>query len=382
MSYGAINEGIFDYAKEKNAIIVDLRSDTLTKPTAAMRKAMFEAEVGDDVFEEDPTVKELQKKAAALLGKEDALFVSSGTMGVIIAVMNHCNVRGSEAYCGDESHVFLHEQGAAAQIAGVSLCTLPNKEDGTFDLKKLDSAIRTDRIHEPISKLILVENTINGKIIPQSWVEELMVVARKHNLRTHLDGARLWNASVASGISVKELVAPFDSVSFCLSKGLGAPIGSMLCGSKSFIADAKRRRKVLGGAMRQVGVIAAAGIVALEETVPRLAEDHKRALAIAQAINQLNSKVFSVNMKTVQTNMIFINVDVDGGVSAVTLMKRLHQVDDSDKDDKIIIRCMALSETLVRLVLHYDIDDSMVDAAIRKLKYVIKLLDPQVQNSS
>lgn len=296
--------------------------------------------------------------------------------------MNHCNVRGSEAYCGDESHVFLHEQGAAAQVAGVNLCILPNKEDGTFDLKKLDSAIRTDRIHEPISKLILVENTINGKIIPQSWVEELMVVARKHNLRTHLDGARLWNASVASGISVKELAAPFDSVTFCLSKGLGAPIGSVLCGSKDFIADARRRRKALGGALRQVGVIAAAGIVALEETVPRLAEDHKRTLAIAQAINQLNSKVFSVNMKTVQTNMIFINVNVDSGVSAVMLMKRLYQVDDSDKDDKIIIRCLALTETLIRIVLYYDIDDSMVDAAIRKLKYVIKLLDPQVQNSS
>ncbi|KAL6440236.1 hypothetical protein ACFW04_003074 [Cataglyphis niger] len=380
MSYGGINEGIYDYAKEKDAIIVDLRSDTLTKPTAAMRKAMFEAEIGDDVYEEDPTVKELQKKAAALLGKEDALFVSSGTMGNLIAVINHCNVRGSEAYCGNESHVFLHEQGAAAQIAGVCLHTLPNNDDGTFDLKKLDSAIRTDRIHEPISKLILVENTINGKIIPQSWIEELMVVARKHNLKMHLDGARLWNASVASGISVQELAAPFDSVTFCLSKGLGAPVGSVLCGSKSFIADARRRRKVLGGAMRQVGVIAAAGLIALEETVPRLAEDHRRALAIAQAINQLNSKIFNINMKIVHTNMIFINVNADNGVSAVTFMKRLHQVDNSNsKDDKIIIRCLALTEILVRMVLHYDIDDSMVDAAIRKLRYVIKELDPQVK---
>lgn len=379
MSYGGINEGIYDYAKEKDAIIVDLRSDTLTKPTAAMRRAMFEAEVGDDVYEEDPTVKELQKKAAALLGKEDALFVNSGTMGNLIAVMNHCNVRGSEAYCGDESHVFLHEQAAAAQVAGVNLHTLPNNNDGTFDLKKLDRTIRTDRIHEPISKLVLVENTINGKIIPQSWVEELIVVARKHNLRMHLDGARLWNASVASGISVKELAAPFDSVTFCLSKGLGAPVGSVLCGSKSFIADARRRRKVLGGAMRQVGIIAAAGLVALEETVPRLAEDHRRALAIAQAINQLNSKIFNINLKTMHTNIIFINVNVDNGVSAVTFMKRLHQVNNFDKDDKIIIRCLALTETLVRLVLYYDIDDSMVDAAIRKLRYVIKQLDPQVE---
>ncbi|XP_029170545.1 uncharacterized protein LOC114940189 [Nylanderia fulva] len=379
MSYGAVNKSIYNYAKEKNAIIVDLRSDTLTKPTAAMRRAMFEAEVGDDVFEEDPTVIELQKKAASLLGKEDALFVSSGTMGNLIAVINHCNVRGSEAYCGNESHVFLHEQGAAAQIAGVSLSTLQNNDDGTFDVKKLESMIRTDRIHEPISKLVLVENTINGKIIPQSWVEELMVVVKKHDLRTHLDGARLWNASVASGISAKELAAPFDSVTFCLSKGLGAPVGSVLCGSRSFIADARRRRKVLGGAMRQVGVIAAAGLVALEETVPRLVEDHRRALAVAQAINQLNSKIFSVNMKTMHTNMIFINVNFERGVSAVTFMERLHQVKDFDEDDRIIVRCMALTKTLVRVVLHYDIDDSMMDAAIRKIRYVIKQLDPQVE---
>lgn len=378
MSYGGINKDIYNYAKEKNAIIVDLRSDTLTKPTATMRLAMFEAEVGDDVFEEDPTVIELQEEAATLLGKEDALFVSSGTMGNLIAILNHCNVRGSEAYCGNESHVFLHEQGASAQIAGVSLCTLPNNDDGTFDVKKLESMIRTDRIHEPISKLVLVENTINGKIIPQLWVKELMTVVKKHDLRTHLDGARLWNASVASGISAKELAAPFDSVTFCLSKGLGAPVGSVLCGSRSFIADARRRRKVLGGAMRQVGVIAAAGLVALKETVPQLAEDHRRASAIAQAIVKLNSKIFSVNMKTVHTNIIFINVNSERGVSAVTFKERLHQVNDSDEDDRIIIRCLALTETLVRMVLHYDIDDSMMDAAIRKLRYVIKQLDSQV----
>lgn len=379
MSYGGINKNIYVYAKEKNAVVVDLRSDTLTKPTASMKLAMFEAEVGDDVFEEDPTVIELQEEAAKLLGKEDALFVSSGTMGNLIAILNHCNVRGSEAYCGNESHVFLHEQGASAQIAGVSLCAFPNNDDGTFDVKKLESMIRTDRIHEPISKLVLVENTINGKIIPQSWVEDLMKVVKKHDLRTHLDGARLWNASVASGISAQELAAPFDSVTFCLSKGLGAPVGSVLCGSRSFIADARRRRKVLGGAMRQVGVLAAAGLVALEETVPQLVKDHKKASAIAQAIDQLNSKLFSVNMKTVQTNMIFINVNSEKGVSAVTFMKRLHQVNDSDEDDRIIIRCLALTETLIRMVLHYDIDDSMVDAAIRKLRYVIKQLDPQVQ---
>ncbi|XP_018337200.1 PREDICTED: probable low-specificity L-threonine aldolase 2 [Trachymyrmex septentrionalis] len=381
MSYGAINEGIHDYAKQNNAIIVDLRSDTLTKPTNAMRKAMYEAQVGDDVFDEDPTVKELQKKAATLVGKEDALFVSSGTMGNLIAVMNHCDVRGSEVYCGNKSHVFLHEQAGAAQIAGASFHILPNNDDGTFDLKTLESAIRADRIHEPISKLIMVENTINGKIVPQSWIEKLVIIAKKRNLKMHLDGARLWNASIASEISAKDIVAPFDSVSFCLSKGLGAPVGSMLCGSKSFIANARRRRKVLGGAMRQVGVIAAAGLVALE-TIPRLVEDHRRAWIIAETINDLNSKIFTVNMRTVHTNMVFVNVNTDSGISAVTLMKRLQQVndkvDDPCEDDKILIRCLAVTENLLRIVLHYDIDDMMVHNAKRKLKYVIKELDPQV----
>lgn len=292
-------------------------------------------------------------------------------------VMNHCDIRSSEAYCGEESHVFLHEQGASAQIAGVTLRILPNNEDGTFDLKKLEGAIRKDRLHEPVSKLVLVENTINGKIVPQSWIDELMIIVKKHNLKTHLDGARLWNASVATKISAKDLAAPFDSVTFCLSKGLGAPVGSVLCGSKSFIADARRKRKMLGGAMRQVGVIAAAGLVALEETIPRLLEDHRRALLIAQAINQLNSKIFQINMKTVQTNMIFVNVNSES-ISATILMNRLHQVNDFDENDRIIIRCMALTEKLLRLVLYYDIDDSMVNYAIYKLKYVIKQLDPQV----
>jgi len=303
------------------------------------------------------------------------------TVFSLLSVMNHCDVRGSEVYCGNKSHVFLHEQAGAAQIAGVSFHILPNNDDGTFDLKTLESAIRADRIHEPVSKLIMVENTLNGKIVSQSWIEKLAVIAKKHNLKMHLDGARLWNASIASEISAKDIVSPFDSVSFCLSKGLGAPVGAMLCGSKSFIANARRRRKVLGGAMRQVGVIAAAGLVALE-TIPRLVEDHRRAWIIAETINQLNSKIFTVNMKTVHTNMVFVNVNTDSGISAGILMKRLQQVndkiDDPCEDDKILIRCLAVTENLLRIVLYYDIDDMMIHNAKRKLKYVIKELDPQV----
>lgn len=300
-------------------------------------------------------------------------------VSLLFSVINHCDERGSEVYCGNQSHVFLHEQAGAMQIAGASLYILHNNDDGTFDLKELANAIRVDRLHEPISKLVTVENTINGKIVPQSWIEDLAVVARKHNLKMHLDGARLWNASISLKISAKDLAAPFDSVTFCLSKGLGAPVGSVLCGSKSFIANARRRRKVLGGAMRQIGVIAAAGLIALEQTVPRLAEDHRRAWTIAEAINQLNSKIFNVNLKTMHTNIIFVNVNTESGISAGILMKRLHQVNDSNEDDKIIIRCLALTESVLRMVLYYDIDDLMMTAAIRKLRYVIKQLDPQVK---
>ncbi|XP_043523060.1 probable low-specificity L-threonine aldolase 2 isoform X3 [Frieseomelitta varia] len=208
----------YDQEKVK---IVDLRSDTLTKPTQKMREALSSAEVGDDVFCEDPTVKVLQETTAKMVGMEDALFVCSGTMGNLIAVMNHCNVRGSEAYCGDSAHILLHEQSGAAQIAGVNLRPLRNNIDGTFDLCELQSKLRHDRDHEPISKLVLVENTINGKIVPQSWLKELVPFCKKYNLKLHMDGARLWNASVGSGIPAKEIVSGFDSVTFCLSKGLG-----------------------------------------------------------------------------------------------------------------------------------------------------------------
>lgn len=294
--------------------------------------------------------------------------------------MNHCDVRGSEIYCGNQSHVFLHEQGGAAQVAGASICILPNNDDGTFDLESLEKVIRVEGIHEPVSKLVIVENTINGKIVPQEWIDDLWIMAKKHKLKMHLDGARIWNASVASKIPVKDLVARFDSVTFCLSKGLGAPVGSVLCGSKSFIANAKRRRKVLGGAMRQVGVIAAAGLIALEQTVPLLAEDHRRTLIIAKAINQLDSKIFNVNLKTIHTNIIFVNVNTDSGISAETFTKRLHEVKDSHENDKIIVRCLALTKKLLRIVLYYDIDDSMMIAAARKLQYVIKQLDPEAKN--
>ncbi|XP_046827244.1 probable low-specificity L-threonine aldolase 2 isoform X1 [Vespa crabro] len=359
---------------EKKYIVVDLRSDTLTKPTKAMRVAMFNAEVGDDVYEEDPTVKKLEEKAATLMGKEAALFVTSGTMGNLIAIMTHCDVRGSEAYCGEDSHTVLHEQGGAAQLGGVTLCPLPNNPDGSFDLVLLRNKLRKDRLHEPTSKLVIVENTINGKIVPQDWIIKLSELAKSCNLKLHLDGARIWNVVTASNVSAKDLVSVFDSVTFCLSKGLGAPIGSILCGDKSFIRKARRIRKVLGGGMRQVGIIAAAGLVALEEIVPLLKEDHKRAALIARAINNLNSEIFTVDEKTVQTNIVFINIH-SKFITSINFAERLQQVQEDEEDDKIIIKCLPLTSTMVRFVLYHEITDEMVEAVIRKITYIIKCMD-------
>ncbi|XP_076234544.1 uncharacterized protein LOC143179280 isoform X2 [Calliopsis andreniformis] len=355
-------------------IVVDLRSDTLTKPTKRMREAMFNAEVGDDVYGEDPTVKKLEEKAAEMVGKEAAIFVTSGTMGNLIAIMNHCNERGSEAYCGSVSHSILHEQGGAAQIAGVSLRPLKNKHDGTFELSELKSYLRSDNDHEPISKLVIVENTTNGIIVPQTWIEELVTFCKKHNLKLHMDGARIWNASVGSGIPVKEIVSGFDSVTFCLSKGLGAPAGSLLCGSKAFVVAARRARKALGGGMRQVGVLAAAGLVAIEDSIPILKYDHERAFLLASSINEIQSKVFSVHLSTVQTNMIFIQVDKNIA-SSQEFVNRLREVNDDNDDDKIIVKCSALNDSSVRLVICYEITDRQLMLASKKIKYVIQKLD-------
>ncbi|XP_031826558.1 L-allo-threonine aldolase [Nomia melanderi] len=357
-----------------NEHVVDLRSDTLTKPTKRMREAIFNAEVGDDVFCEDPTVKKLEEKAAEMVGMDAAIFVPSGTMSNLIAIMNHCNVRGSEAYCGDSSHVLLHEQCGAAQLAGVNLRSLRNNPDGTFSICELQSKLRKDRDHEPISKLVIVENTFNGKIIPLSWIKELVAFCKKHNLQLHMDGARLWNASVGSGKSAKDIVAGFDSVSFCISKNLGAPVGSLLCGSKEFVINARRLRKVLGGGMRQVGILAAAGLVALEENISILKEDHKRAFSFATSINDIQSPIFSVDLDMVHTNIVFVKVDANV-VSARKFVSRLQEIVNDDDDDKIIVKCAALSDSDVRFVFYHEIMDSQLKLATRKIKYVISELD-------
>ncbi|CAL7949221.1 unnamed protein product [Xylocopa violacea] len=339
-----------------------------------MREAMFNAEVGDDVFHEDLTVKKLEEIAAEMVGMEAALFVCSGTMGNLIAIMTHCDVRGCEAYCGDLAHCILHEQCGASQIAGVNLRPLRNNNDGTFDLHELQSKIRKDVDHEPISKLVLVENTLNGKIVPQCWIKDLVSFCKQVDLKLHMDGARLWNASVGSGKSGKEIVSGFDSVTFCLSKGLGAPVGSILCGSTKFIAKARRIRKVLGGGLRQVGVLAAAGLVALEH-IPNLINDHRRAFTLASSINEIQSTTFSIDLSTVQTNMVCMQVDPNV-VTATEFAKYLRKVNDSDKE-KIIVKCLALNDSFIRFVFFHEITDDDLSLAIKKIRCAIKTFDPK-----
>ncbi|XP_076259362.1 uncharacterized protein LOC143195791 isoform X1 [Rhynchophorus ferrugineus] len=289
-------------SKRENDIIVDLRSDTLSKPTPEMRTAMYNTEVGDDVYGEDPTVIKLENKAAELLGKQEALFVASGTMANLIAVMVHCKERGCEIISGDQGHTFKFEQGGTAQIAGVHTVTIKNNSDGTFSTDELRKKIRkSPDYHEPVSSLIVLENTHNicgGKVLPLEWLKKVKNIAKEYNIPVHMDGARLMNAAVALNVLPSQIVNFVDSVCFCLSKGLGCPVGAILAGTSSFILKARRIRKALGGGWRQAGIIAAAGLVALDKMIDRLQIDHNHAYQIAKGINDLK---FSSNLRRVKT---------------------------------------------------------------------------------
>ncbi|MBI4336587.1 MAG: low-specificity L-threonine aldolase [Chloroflexi bacterium] len=284
--------------------VIDLRSDTVTLPTPAMRQAMYEAECGDDVWGEDPTVGRLERMAAQVTGKEAAVFVVSGTMGNLTAVLSWCG-RGDEAIVGDQAHVFLNEAGGASALGGVAYHTAPNDERGRLAPRDVEAAIRADNIHYPRTGLVCLENTHNrcsGAVLTPQDTRAVAEVAHRHGIPVHLDGARLFNAAVYLGIPARELTKDVDSVSFCLSKGLCAPIGSLLCGSGEFIRKARRIRKMLGGGMRQVGVIAAAGIVALEAMVDRLAEDHQNAHRLAVGLAGIPG--IRLDPERVQTNIV------------------------------------------------------------------------------
>ncbi len=340
---------------------IDLRSDTVTLPSSAMRQAVFEAEVGDDVFGEDPTVNRLEKMAAERMGKEGGLFVASGTMANSVCVLTHCG-RGEEVILGDRSHMFLNESGAMSAVGGIHPHTVVNQPDGTMRPEDIEAAIRGSNVHWPRTRLICLENTHNrcsGAALSAEYIDSVSELAKRHSLLLHLDGARIFNAAIALGVNVKELTRGVDSVSFCFSKGLS---GSVVCGSGDFIAEARRARKVLGGGMRQAGIIAAAGIVGLEEMVERLAEDHVNARRLAEGIAPIDG--LSIDIAAVRTNIIYFDL-VSDRLSVEEFLRRLEQ-----KGIKLL--CTGRPARF-RMVTHYGIEAEDIDAALAGLREVMKV---------
>jgi threonine aldolase len=330
-------------------VIVDLRSDTVTRPTVGMRAAMARAEVGDDVFRDDPTVIALQERIAALLCKEAALFMPSGTQSNLAAIMSHCG-RGDEVLVGQQAHCYRHEAGGAAVLGSVQPQPLPMQPDGLPSLTDIEAAIKPDDEHFARTRLLALENTHQGRVLPQARVEQAVRLARSHGLATHLDGARLFNAAAAQGRALAELARGFDSVSVCFSKGLGAPVGSALAGGRDLIARAYRARKILGGALRQVGVLAAAALYALDHHVERLADDHALALRLADGLGG----IAGLSVETPQTNMVWVAV---GGGRGPSLLGHL-----------AARGVLATGGDTLRLVTHLDVDRAGIDRAIAAVR--------------
>ncbi|HHY13347.1 MAG TPA: low-specificity L-threonine aldolase [Thermoanaerobacterales bacterium] len=339
--------------------LIDFRSDTVTLPTKEMREAMAVAELGDDVQGEDPTINKLEKKCAALFGKEAALFLPSGTMGNQIAIMTHTN-RGDEIIIEEQSHIFLYEVGGAAALSGVQFKAVKGN-NGVMNPEEIRNAIRKKDIHKPRTTLICIENTHNragGTVIPIENMKSIREISKEYNIPIHLDGARIFNAAIALGVGVKEISAHVDTIMFCLSKGLCAPVGSMLVGSKEWIDKARRNRKMLGGGMRQAGVLAAAGLIAVEDMVSRLEEDHTNARILAEGLNKIPH--FKINMETVQTNMVYI--DYRGtGLSEQELISKF--ADYGIKVDP--------DYPLIRMVTHYGITKKDIEFTIQSAKEIM-----------
>lgn len=340
--------------------LIDLRSDTVTQPTPAMRRAMAEAEVGDDVYGEDPTVNALQAEAARRLGKEAALFVASGTMGNLLALLSYCDA-GDEVLVGDQAHIFQREVGAAARLAGLMVSTLPNDSDGGIDPERIRAAVRGSDLHEPRTSLLALENTHNylgGTALTLDRTRVMTDVAQETGLRIHLDGARIFNAELALGVPAAQLAEGCDSVGFCLSKGLAAPVGSLLCGDATFVERARKYRKMLGGGMRQAGVLAAAGLVGLVEMVPRLADDHANARRLARGLAELG---LEVDIERVETNIVVAPVaGGDGAAFQQALAERG-------------VLATVISGGRARFVTHYGIEEEDIDEALDRVKAVLPL---------
>lgn len=303
--------------------LIDLRSDTVTHPTPAMRAAMANAIVGDDVFGDDMTVIDLEEVAADLMGYEASLFVASGTMGNLVALLTHCE-RGAEVIVGNRAHIFLHEVGGMAALGGIHANIIPNQPDGTLSLKDIAGAIRDDDVHHPRTRLVCLENTQNvcgGVALSAEYMNSVAELAHSRGLKVHLDGARLANAAVAQGVTMKSLTRGIDSTMLCLSKGLCAPIGSLLGGSKEFIAEARRNRKLVGGGMRQVGVLASAGLIALRTMIERLGEDHNNARRLAAGLREIPGIVLETPVP--QTNMVYFRLGPGSKVTTSEMVERM-----------------------------------------------------------
>jgi threonine aldolase len=342
--------------------IVDMRSDTITQPTLSMRQAMSEANVGDDVFGEDPTVKRLEEMVAERLGKEAALFVASGTMANLVSQLTHCG-RGDEMILGDQSHMFFYEQGGSSALGGIHPHSLKNKPDGTMALADLEAAIRPNDVHFPRTKLVVLENTHNrcsGSPLAVDYMHSVAELTRRYGLKLHVDGARLFNAAIALGVDARALVAEADSVSICLSKGLAAPVGSVVSGNKDFISEARRNRKVVGGGMRQAGIIAAAGIIALTEMVDRLADDHKNARKLADGLANIEGLFIDPNL--VLTNIVYIEI-MKREITSQMLAQRLHTRG---------IRLLSTGPNRLRAVTNYHVVSSDIDYALDIILEVLK----------
>lgn len=344
--------------------IVDLRSDTVTRPTLRMRQAMAEAEVGDDGFGDDPTTNWLEKMAAERVGKEDALFVPSGTMGNLIAITVHARP-GDGLICDRRAHVNTMVSGNTSALTGTTICPLDVKETGIFDLDELESSIKPDDIRFPRTSLIVLENTNNlagGTVVTPEKTADIFSIAKKHGLRFHLDGARIFNSAIAQGVGVIELAKDCDSIMFCLSKGLASPVGSILAGTKEFVKEARRRRKMLGGVMRQTGILASCGIISLEEMIDRLADDHDNARYLANGLERIDG--FSLNLGTVQTNIVCFQFELPG----------LSCKDFVEKACGEGVYAVYLEKEYGRMVTHKDLDKSDIDYALQVFEKIISQL--------
>lgn len=343
---------------------IDLRSDTVTWPTPEMREAMYKAEVGDDVYSEDPTVNRLEELAAGRMGKEAALFVSSGTQGNLIAILTHCR-RGDEIIVGQFAHTVVHEAGGTAALGGVSSYTIPIQPDGTLALVDIANAIRDPAdIHYPPTRLVCLENTngaMGGLPLSVEYTRSVRELCDEHNLSLHIDGARVWSAAVALGCDVRDLAAPADSITFCLSKDLCAPVGSLLCGPHDFIERARRIRKMLGSGMRQIGILAAAGIIAIEKMTTRLGEDHANARRLADGLSRIPG--VCLDLSQVQTNMVFFWLDDSVPLDASQLANILKQEHDVKLD--------VTGPRRFRAVTHYWITPDRVDKTLAAIQHVL-----------